>query len=109
MSKKIPMSFREFEKYMNEIKKVYDYEQSLNDFIHNNVGGGCIIQPDCLDVAIELLSFIFNDKSDWVEYYVFDLEMGKKWKPGTIMRKDGRDVRLVSFEDLYNLLTEYDE
>lgn len=101
--KKAPMTLNEFQGFMNEIKKVYDYENKLNDFLKENVEDGYIYQPTCIDTAINLLSFIFKDTTDWIGYYVFELDFGKEYKSGYIMVK-GEDVPLATVEDLYEFL-----
>lgn len=45
------------------------------------------------------------DISD-LDYYIWELEFGSKWKPGMITDADGNDIRLKTVEDLWNLLTE---
>lgn len=103
MNKK-PMGLNEFEKYMNSIKRVYDYENKLNDFLKQNVEDGYLYQPNCIETAIDLLSLHFGDTDDWIGYYVFDLDFGKSYEPGWVRSKVGEDIPLFTVEDLYNLL-----
>ena len=45
-----------------------------------------------------------KDKDEWIDYFCFELDFGKKWKEGVITEKDGTDIILKTAEDLYNLL-----
>lgn len=57
-------------------------------------------------VLIKVLQNVMQDQSDWIGYYCWDLDFGKKWVPGTITDKDGHtDIVLKTAEDLWNLLT----
>ena len=47
-----------------------------------------------------------NDPSDWIGYYIYDLDWGKDWKKGAVTSKDGKDIKLKTLSDLYNILTE---
>jgi len=51
-----------------------------------------------------LLKELFNDIEDeWIEYWMFDLDFGEKWRPGMVEIK-GQDVKLQTIEDLYTIL-----
>lgn len=47
----------------------------------------------------------FNDKDDWIGYWMWELDFGEKWMPGTVT-KDGKDIPLKTIDDLWNILTE---
>jgi hypothetical protein len=55
---------------------------------------------------IKLLRIEMNDDHDesWIDYYIDELDFGRSWKPGKVVI-DGKDVRLETPNDLWNLLT----
>lgn len=60
---------------------------------------------------IRVLKEIFQDtENEWIDYFIYELDFGKRWKPNTITEKDKtgkvRDIPLGTVEDLYNLLLE---
>lgn len=57
-----------------------------------------------LDGLVTLLATIFNDKPDWIGYYIYELDFGKKWKKEMVII-DKKDIKLKTHSDLYNLLT----
>jgi len=60
---------------------------------------------------LELLSEIFDipnrdllGEND-IEYFMYELDYGKKWKPGMITEKDGTDIDFSDAGKLYDYLT----
>lgn len=53
---------------------------------------------------IKILQITFKDKSKWVEYFIYDLNFGKDYKPGMVTEKDGENIELSTSENLYDLL-----
>lgn len=99
-----------FVKALDEVKKVDDYQNGLNDFLENNGADGYVYQPDCTSIVIELLEEIFGLKQDDcgytdISYFVYELEFGKKFKMGEVKDDDGNDLDFSSAEKLYDYLT----
>ena len=47
---------------------------------------------------------MFNDKSEIIDYWVYDLDYGKKYKDGCITEADNTNIILKTSEDLYDYL-----
>lgn len=94
-----------FIEIIEDIKKVYYFQENMNSFFRENGADGYIFTPDCTGSVLKLLHSIFSDtdKDEWISYFCFELEFGTKWKPGTIT-ENGKDIRLGTIDDLYNLL-----
>lgn len=97
-----------FKEVVEEIQKSYDYQEGLNRYFEKNNVDGYIYQPDCMCAAIKLLHNIFNeeDKDEWISYFCFELNFGRKYKDGLVSDKDGKNIPLATIDDLYDLLTE---
>ena len=104
--KKVPMTLQSFRKYMKNIKESCDFIEVYNDLLHKYGAEGYISFPDCVDAVIELLSYIFGDEDDWIGYFIFELEFGKRYVEGMVTREDGTNIPLATTDDLYRLLTE---
>lgn len=97
-----PMTFEKFKKYMNAVKKDYDYMDQVSDalnsdFLYENIHGASYV--------LDILSGVFHDgENDNIGYFCFELDWGKNYKPGVITEDDGTIVPLATLEDLYNLL-----
>ena len=100
------LSKEEFVKAINDVENVCRYQEGLNNYFRKNNVDGYIFQPDCSSTVFGLLHTILGekDKDEWIDYFCFELDFGKKWKEGTITEKNGTEIILKTAEDLYNLL-----
>ena len=55
---------------------------------------------------IVLLGDLLCDTHDWVGYYCFDLDFGRRWKPGCVKNGDGEDIPLRNPHELYRFLSD---
>lgn len=100
------LSKEKFIKAIDDVESVCRYQEGLNNYFRKNNVDGYIFQPDCTSTVINLLHTIAGtkDKDEWIDYFCFELDFGKKWKEGMITEKDGTDIILKTSEDLYDLL-----
>ena len=56
-----------------------------------------------IDALTKILVDATNDTSDWISYFIYELNFGKDWKDGMI-KENGKDIKLQTTEDLWNLL-----
>ena len=100
------LSKEDFVKAIKDVESVYKYQEGLNNFFRKNNVEGYIFQPDCASTVLRLLHMILGerDKDEWIEYFCFELNFGKKWEPGLIRDDNGLDIVLQTPEDLYDLL-----
>lgn len=54
---------------------------------------------------MKLLKELTRDECSWIEYFIYDMDYGKKWKPSSITI-DGKSVSLKTSSDLYNVLSD---
>lgn len=96
----------EFLHALNDVCRAVDYEDRLNDFIYNNATEGYVIQPNCATTVVKLLHEVFGeaDRDEWIDYWCWELNFGRKWKSGMVRDSHGNDVRLQTADDLYDLL-----
>lgn len=97
-----------FNEIMEEIHQTYKYQEGLNDYFSKNGVDGYIYQPDCIDTTIKILHRLFGEKdvNEWISYFCFELDFGKKYKDGMVKDEFGKNIPLATFDDLYTLLTE---
>ena len=54
---------------------------------------------------VDLLEDLTHDsENEWILYYIYDLNFGKKYKDGMITDKDNNNIKMKSIKDLYNFL-----
>ena len=88
---------------INHIKKIREADKKLSDafsFVDTNVR---FISLDWIeDDYIKLLSITLNDTYDWISYYVYECDFGKKKREVTVK---GKPFELRTVRQLYKLIT----
>ena len=95
-----------FLKIINDLK-----EQDRKDTKFHKAAGKCCLMGNgfyydyslVLNSLLLLLKEIFNDDSGWIEYYIYELDYGKKYKEGCVTQNK-KNIPLATPKDLYNLL-----
>lgn len=102
------LSKEEFVAIINNVEAVCRYQEGLNNYFMKSGVEGYIFQPDCSADVLRLLHVMYKeaDKDEWISYFCFELDFGKKWTPGMITNKDGSNIILDTPESLYDLLTD---
>ena len=91
--------------FIKMIELIKEYTE-LSDTIRKASDGTISVNYDAYEAAlVNLLEIVFNDKSDWISYFLYELDFGKRYKDGMITDND-QNVKLATPEDLYNLLVE---
>lgn len=54
---------------------------------------------------LEVLKIAVNDQYDWITYWVYDLECGKKYTKGCVQSKEGIHIPLKTIGNLYDIIT----
>lgn len=106
------MQFEQFDKF---IKGIQDFNKLHDDISsicsrysrENRLGDEVsIFLPSLESECVELLSYIFDDKGEWISYFMYELDYGKKYEDGCITDENGNNIRLSNTKELYNLLLE---
>lgn len=98
------MSKESFCKVMDNYKSMFDFTDEMNELFDKYKMDGNIFPPLCTETVIDLLEFIFNDKNQWISYWVWELEFGKRYEDVDVEGSDGCIILLKTTEDLYDLL-----
>jgi hypothetical protein len=95
---------KSFTIYMNSIKQYLDESDSLNSNLAAiSPDAICAVGYHFLDDYINLLSEAVGDDSDWIEWYVFENEMGKK---GMEAGYNGKEEKITNLDQLWGLIQE---
>lgn len=57
-----------------------------------------------VNAVISLLKENLGDTNDWIDYYIYELEFGKKFKKGMVKDKNGKNFLLSNPKQLYKNL-----
>lgn len=103
------MNKKEFTDTLKNIKSVIDDIGGVHNALRKldpDFGGFYLSRVET--VLLDMLKKLTDDKYDWIGYYVYELEWGKKWKRGTITLKNKKDVPLKTMSDLYDIIQNKD-
>ena len=101
------MTKQKFVEYVNRfitLTKLEDDVDAAMKEISPNFGGFHLELHELL--ILDLLREYSGDtkENDWISYWIYELECGKKYRKGTITDKDGKEIKLRTAEDLYELI-----
>ncbi len=99
---RVVMGLKDFSIIMETIQNSYLKFNKILDVLPSTALND--VYDVLFDVILDLLENHFNDEDAWISYWVFDLEFGKKYKPGMIII-DKEDVSLKTIEDLYKVIS----
>lgn len=100
------ISKEKFIRIMDNVKNTLQFQDSFGSLLSNCNVSGYFVFPSCIDDLVDTLSLLFNDKDEWISYFVFDLDCGDKYCYGCAVREDGSDIVLITAGDLYDFLIE---
>lgn len=105
-----------FVETINFVKERNEFEIKLNDMLTEEYGD-CVFFPSdkWINKVVQLLSAGFDYEeeiiSDWIYYFMFELDFGAKWKEGCVIeiknvddKEVEVDIPLGTPEDLYDML-----
>lgn len=96
------MTKENFSELINAVKNHSEYIWNL----YKDYGIDFVNSP-VMEIENEITKYLkaqFDDKCDWIGYWMWELNFGENWKPGTVT-ENGNDIPLKTIDDLWNLLT----
>lgn len=105
------ITYEEFESYIDELKSIDEFQTKLDTLItsYNNSGrvkAEYIHLPTLFDSMIELLQKATGDTSEYISFWVYELDFGRKYKDGCVQRENGESVPLKTTMDLWKKIIE---
>lgn len=96
------MPFESFKSLLEAVRKDYAWIEQMSDMLHTDVLYERLFSPAAI---MNFLCQQFHDEeNDWIGYFAFELDWGKKYTPGKVKDQDGNEIPLATYEDLYVLL-----
>lgn len=97
-----------FIKAIHEIEKQYNHDRKCSDAFKVLLPNDYTSNYDnhwLQNQLIEILQIAMNDnhKDSWIEYYLWELDFGRKWKKDSVKVK-GKNFKLQNAYDLWDLL-----
>ena len=104
-NKYVPMNKSDFVDVINAIKTYNNKINNIQTVLEENCEDVIFWPPSLEDALIKVLEDSFNDNTDIIGYFVYELEFGTQWKPGCI-EENGKDVKMQTPEELYDYLVD---
>lgn len=102
--KYIPLTKEQFVKAINDLEDCQRRINNIQTVLEENCWDAIYCPPTVEETLIDVLSEAFNDKDEDISYFIYELDFGKDWKPGTITTDNGEDIKMQTAEDLYDYL-----
>jgi len=99
------IKLKTFKNIIKAIKKQQKKEHKFCDALDKMVDGRFIpeMSTDILEALLNCLKDIFNDKGDWIGWWMYEKDFGKDKKMQAYY-KNGKEIKLDTAEDLYIFL-----
>ena len=99
------LSRNDFSNVINRLKQNDRFLDKLSDVLDEFGIDNQICSTGLEDVIIDILETIFDDKkSEWISYWIWELDYGEKYNDGDVADEDGVAISLRTPEDLYDFL-----
>lgn len=98
------ISKEDFIEIIENLKRIDDYQEGLNDFFSKNGAEGYIYQPDNKVSVMMLLKVMFDDEDDLVAWFCCKTEYGKSGAKDYIKDENGKSIDLSTPALLYDYL-----
>lgn len=101
------LSFDEFNKVMSGVISEIEFQDKIYKAIRDlGYDGEYFRNTPTVDSTLMLLNNIFDDNSEYpiIDYWVYELECGKAWKPDSVVDDDGCSIPLKTISNLYDEL-----
>ena len=99
-------SIDDIEKQVNRDREISD---SLDTVLRDGYNNSVIFSTILINSYIKLLKELTNDEDDNIEYFMWELDFGKKANEYVITEQDGNIVKLLTPELLYDFIEKYNK
>ena len=85
---------------VESIRKYEKFNKAIQEYTNDTNFSGFFMNDDFL---LDLLKELYDDKSDWIGYWLYDLDCGKFAKKNSVKMK-GKNIPIKTLDDLYNII-----
>lgn len=101
------MTKEQFISSIEAIKEQYENDEKITKALNiiqpdsfNSFNGGIVL----VNHLIQLLVDLTNDKNSWIEYFIYELDFGEKYKEGCATYVDKTPIDLSTAGTLFDFL-----
>lgn len=99
------LTYEVFEQYMSIVVRRMEWDAKVHKVMREcpDENAEYYIPPMYVYI-IGLLEYIMDDESEWISYWVYELDCGKRYKDGMITDAEGNNIKLKTITDLWAIL-----
>jgi len=105
------LSQEEFVDIINRLREASDLQEQVNrifrnsrENLENDFGNAAALQISHESTVVFLLKKVLCDKYDHIEYFIYELDYGRKYESGMITDENGQDIDIHTPELLYDFI-----
>lgn len=96
------VTFKKFDEIIEKVKEFSDFENTMSDY---GIDLCYSAAADMADEIIKLLALLIDDKENWLSWYCWEADFGRKNKDGfNIVEINGKEYKIDSTKKLWNLI-----
>ena len=106
------ISKEEFVKILYRLRDASDLVDKVNklfrdsrDNVECDFCNGAALQISHESTVVFLLRMLLKDAVENIDYFIYELDYGRKYEPGMITDEDGKNIDFSTAEKLYDYLT----
>ncbi|MBE5936080.1 MAG: hypothetical protein E7262_09860 [Lachnospiraceae bacterium] len=105
------LSKKEFVQAINRLKAASDLREQVDELFHNSreniendFCNAAALQISHESLVVFLLKRIMNDKHEDIDYFIYELDYGRKYEDGMIKDRYGQNIDIHTPELLYDFI-----
>lgn len=105
------LSQEEFVDIIDRLREASDLQEQVNrifrnsrENLENDFGNAAALQISHESTVVFLLKKVLCDKYDYIEYFIYELDYGRKYESGMITDENGQDIDIHTPELLYDFI-----
>lgn len=105
------LSFSVFKQTLEKMRDITDAEHNISKMCIklNHKYKECSqagYLPNMASDVVSLLEIILNDKAEWISYWAWDNDFGRKLELGAVKDADGVPIPITTIEELWDFLVD---
>lgn len=88
--------------------QIYELYRKSRDCIESDFMNVGALQINHEGIVVDLLELLTDDDGDYpdISYFIYELDYGRGYKPGSVTEEDGTEIDFSSAKKLYDYLEE---
>lgn len=106
------LSEKEFVDIMNRLREASDLREQVDKLfrysrenIENDFCNAAALQISHENTVVFLLKKMLHDKYDYIEYFIYELDYGRRYEVGMIVDENGQDIDIHTPDLLYDFIS----